>query len=163
VTTIDKDVVLLALRSRLAKSLERLTASQQTVQAGAVHAEARQEHPKDTRSIEAGYLARGLAERVETLRDAVRAVELLRARPFASGEVAGPGALVTVVDEDGDERLYFLAPAGGGESITVKGRQILVLTPRSPLGAAISGRRTGESFSVELPSGLLRADIESVE
>jgi transcription elongation GreA/GreB family factor len=163
VTRIDKQAVLSALHSRLVDTLERLTASQQSVQSGAVHPEARQEHPKDTRSIEAGYLARGLAERVETLRDAVRAVELLRARAFTDGEVAGPGALVTVVGEDGDERLYFLAPAGGGETIAVEGRDILVLTPRSPLGAAIAGRRTGESISVELPSGMLRAEIESVE
>ncbi len=160
---IDKKLVLSTLRARLADNLERLTASQQTVQSGATHPEARQEHPKDTRSIEAGYLARGLAERVETMRDAVRAVELLRARAFAADEVAGPGALVTVVDEDGDQHLYFLAPAGGGESIEVAGRKILVLTPRSPLGAAMAGRRTGESISVDLPSGLLRAEIESVE
>jgi transcription elongation GreA/GreB family factor len=160
---IDKQDLLALLRSRLAGNLERLTSSQKTVQAGATHPDNKQEHAKDMRSTEASYLARGLAERVETLRDAVRTVELLRARPFGSGEAAGPGALVTVVDEDDNERIYFLAPAGGGETLAIGGREVLVLTPRSPLGAAITGRRTGESFSVELPAGLLRADIERVE
>jgi transcription elongation GreA/GreB family factor len=163
VPTIDKNLLLATLRARLVAALDRLTASQQAVQSGAVHPEARQEHPKDTRAIEAGYLARGLAERVETTRDAVRALELLPIRAFAGDEAAAAGALVTVVDEEAVERLYFLAPAGGGEIVECGGREILVLTPRSPLGAAIAGRRAGESIAVELPSGLLRADIESVE
>jgi transcription elongation GreA/GreB family factor len=163
VPAIDKNALLSVLHARLTQALEQLVASQQTVQSGAVHPEARQEHPKDTRAIEAGYLARGLAERVETMRDGLRALELLRIRDFGAGEAAAPGALVTVVDEDGGERLYFLAPAGGGESLESGGREILVLTPRSPLGAAIAGRRGGDSIAVELPSGLLRADIESVE
>ena len=42
--------------------------SQQAAQEGATHDEARQEDPKDTRAIEAQYIARGLAERVEDLR-----------------------------------------------------------------------------------------------
>ena len=45
-------------------SMSALTASQKTVQSGAIHEETRQEDPKDTRAIEATYLARGLAERV---------------------------------------------------------------------------------------------------
>jgi len=159
---IDKKAVLATLHSRLTATLDSLTASHQAVQSGAVHPEARQEHPKDTRSIEAGYLARGLAERVETLRDGIRALDLLRARDFADDEAAAPGALVTLLTEDGREALYFLAPAGGGESLLVAGRQVLVLTPRSPLGAAIAGRRSGDSVSVELPSGMLRAEIDRI-
>jgi transcription elongation GreA/GreB family factor len=163
VPSIDKQELLGLLKARLADSLERLTSSQKAVQAGATHPDNKQEHAKDMRSTEASYLARGLAERVETLRDAVRTVELLRVRAFGETDAAGPGALVTVVDEDGNDRLYFLAPAGGGETIGVNGAEVLVLTPRSPLGAAITGRSAGESISVELPSGPFRADIERVE
>jgi transcription elongation GreA/GreB family factor len=160
--TIDKKAVLSSLLERLTATLASLTASQQAVQSGATHPEARQEHPKDTRSIEAGYLARGLAERVETLRDGIRALDLLRIRDFAEDEAAAPGALVTLVDDAGSEALYFLAPAGGGERLRVAGREVLVLTPRSPLGAAIAGRRCGDAVTVELPSGVMKAEVESV-
>jgi transcription elongation GreA/GreB family factor len=159
---IDKEKVLSVLRARLATNLDSLTASQHAVQSGATHPEARQEHPKDTRSIEAGYLARGLAERVETLRDGIRALDLLRARDFRHDEAAAPGALVTLIDDEGRTALYFLAPAGGGERIEISGTTILVLTPRSPLGAAIAGKQNGESIAVELPSGMLRAEVESI-
>jgi transcription elongation GreA/GreB family factor len=161
-TNIDKTEILVALLTRLRATLDNLTASQQAVQSGATHPEARQEHPKDTRSIEAGYLARGLAERVETLRDGIRALDLLRVRDFADDEAAAPGALVTVVDDDGREAVYFLAPAGGGESLCVAGCEVLVLTPRSPLGAAIAGKRSGDAVTVDLPSGTLRAEIDGV-
>ncbi len=159
---IDKKEVLAALHARLLASLESLTASQKAVQAGAVHPEARQEHPKDTRSTEAGYLARGLAERVETLRDGIRALALLPVRDLGSDDVAVPGALVTLIDDDGEEALYLLAPAGGGERLAIAGRDILVLTPQSPLGAAIAGRRRGDAVEVDLPSGRLRAELARV-
>jgi len=160
--TIDKKEVVAALHARLVASLESLTAAQKTVQSGATHPEARQEHPKDTRSTEAGYLARGLAERVETVRDGIRALSLMPVRDLADDDVASPGALVTIADEDGDEAVYLLAPAGGGERLVVAGCDILVLTPQSPLGAAIAGRRRGDAVEVDLPSGRLRAEVTHV-
>lgn len=161
--TTDKQAVLVELRRRLADRLARLTAAQSSVQSGAVHPENRQEGSKDMRSTEASYLARGLAERVETLRDELRALELLRVRAFAGGEAAAPGAMVTLVDEDGRRLLCFLTPAGAGEVIDVDGRAVTVLTPRSPLGAAIAGRRTGEEIVADLPAGALRAEIDGIE
>lgn len=156
---IDKKTVIAALHARLAATLDTLTASQKAVQSGAVHPESRQEHPKDTRATEAGYLARGLAERVEKLRDEVRAVALMPARDFSAADMACPGALVTIADDDGNETLVLLAPGGGGETITACGCEILVLTPQSPLGAALAGQRQGNAVEVELPSGKLRAEL----
>lgn len=159
---IDKKQILAALASRLGDQLRALVEAQKAVQAGATHPEARQEHPKDTRSTEAGYLARGLAERVETLRDEIRALQLTPCRSYKDDEAAGPGALVAVTDDKDARRLYLLAPAGGGERIPAGEEEVLVLTPRSPLGAAIAGRSAGDSILVELPAGPLRAEIEEI-
>lgn len=159
---VDKSAILAILHTRLREDFERLTSSQKSAQAGATHPDARPEDPKDMRSTEASYLARGLAERVETLRDDLRALDLLRLRDFGDDEAAAPGALVTLETDDGDELDYFLAPAGGGQRIAHGEREILVLTPRSPLGAAIAGRQPGERIHVELPSGTLDAEIVSI-
>lgn len=158
----DKRQVLALLQQRLAAILDRLTEAQKSAQAGATHPDNKQEHAKDMRSTEQSYLARGLAERVETLRDGLRALALLRAPDFGDDDAACPGALVTVEDDDGQESVYLLAPAGGGESFTVDGVDVLVLTPQSPLGAAIAGRSTGDAFEVDLPSGRLRAEVVDV-
>jgi len=158
----DKRQVLALLQQRLHAILDRLTEAQKSAQAGATHPDNKQEHAKDMRSTESSYLARGLAERVETLRDGLRALALLKTPDLDEDDVACPGALVTVEDDDGRESVYLLAPAGGGECFTVAGVDVLVLTPQSPLGSALTGRRTGDAVEAELPSGRLRAEVVSV-
>lgn len=159
---IDKHQVLALLQQRLTAILDRLTEAQKSAQAGATHPDNKQEHAKDMRSTESSYLARGLAERVETLRDGLRALALLRMPDLDEDDPACPGALVTIEDENGRESVYLLAPAGGGESFPVGGVEVLVLTPQSPLGAALSGRRAGDAVEVQLPSGRLRAEVTAV-
>lgn len=159
---IDKHQVLALLQQRLTAILDRLTEAQKSAQAGATHPDNKQEHAKDMRSTESSYLARGLAERVETLRDGLRALALLRMPDLDEDDPACPGALVTIEDENGRESVYLLAPAGGGESFPVGGVEVLVLTPQSPLGAALSGRRAGDAVEVQLPSGRLRAEVTDV-
>jgi transcription elongation GreA/GreB family factor len=157
---VDKNELLDLLRERLAERLQRLTVSQQATQDGAVHPESRQEHPKDTRATEATYLARGLAERVETLREALAQIAALDPREFAPDDVVQVGALVGLVDEDGGELVYLLAPSGGGEGLSAGGTPILVVTPRSPLGASLLGARIDQEIEIELPRGRRSAVVQ---
>ncbi|HEV7733243.1 MAG TPA: hypothetical protein VGR62_13820 [Candidatus Binatia bacterium] len=149
----DKARVLAALRARVAAQLEALTASQRTAQAGATHAEAKQEHPKDTRAIEGQYLARGLAARVESLRDAVAMLHALAPTPLDEDDAIVVPALVGVATDDGDEAVYLLVPAGGGETVVVDDVPVLAVTPASPVGRALVDRRVDDEVPVELPGG----------
>lgn len=159
----DRQAVLAALRSRLGETLARLAAAQASAQAGAVHAEAKQEHAKDMRSTEASYLSRGLAERVETLADALQLLAAFAPAPRAADAPVGLGDLVVVADDTGDEAVYFLAPVGGGEKLDVEGRTVLVLTPRAPLGAALLERLPGDEVALDLPGGRRTLEIVRVE
>jgi transcription elongation GreA/GreB family factor len=147
---IDKGALIAALHARLAARYEALVASQRTAQAGATHGESKQEHAKDMRAVEQQYLARGLAERAETLRDAVAALAALEARDFAADEVVHAGALIGLVDEDDRELVYLLAPAGGGETVEAGAVTVTVVTPQSPLGASLLGARVGADLEVEV-------------
>ena len=62
--------------------------------------------------------------------------------------VVGPGMTVTVCFEGDDTETTFLL-ASREES----GAPIDVYSPRSPLGAAITGKKVGETASYELPNG----------
>jgi transcription elongation factor GreA len=62
--------------------------------------------------------------------------------------VVGPGMTVTVRFVKDDEEMTFLL-ASREES----GSQINVYSPRSPLGAAINGKRVGEKATYSLPNG----------
>ena len=62
--------------------------------------------------------------------------------------VVGPGMTVTVRFERDDDEVTFLL-ASREES----GAPIDVYSPRSPLGAAISGKKVGEKATYNLPNG----------
>ncbi|REK22534.1 MAG: transcription elongation factor GreA, partial [Actinobacteria bacterium] len=66
------------------------------------------------------------------------------------------GSLVTVVDGDGDELEYFVAP----QENKVSG--LLLASPTSPLGAALLGAGEGDEVTYEAPVGSLTVTIKSV-
>jgi len=142
-----------ALRTELVAQLAEAFASAQRAHAaaveGATHTEARAENPKDTRGLEQSYLARGQAQRVAELEAGLAAVTALVPRDFASGDPVAVGALVTV-DDDGEPKRLFIAPHGGG-SVLAGGVQ--VVTPSSPLGRALLGKRVDDEAELRLPGG----------
>ena len=68
--------------------------------------------------------------------------------PPRTDGVVGPGMTVTIRFIKDDEEVTFLL-ASRQES----GAPIAVYSPRSPLGAAINGRRVGEKATYSLPNG----------
>ncbi len=66
----DKRAIVAAVIARMAADLDRLETSQRATQDGATHSETKADSDKDTRAIEAQYLARGLGMRVEKQREA---------------------------------------------------------------------------------------------
>lgn len=147
----DKKLLLEALRQQIQESLKSVTTSQKVMQEGATHEENRQEGSKDMRSTEVSYVARGLAARVEELQDAAAKLVGFSPQSFPPDAAIGLGALVGLLDEDEKEHLYFLVPAGGGEKLSQGGVLVRTLTPTSPLGSEMVGRRVDEE--VELPDG----------
>jgi transcription elongation GreA/GreB family factor len=148
---IDKREILAALRSQLEENLRGATASQKAVQDAATHPENRSEHAKDMRATEVSYVARGLAARVAELQGAIAALANLSPGTFRPEDTIALTALVALADEDGQEALYFLVPAGGGEKLSIKGAIVRTLTPTSPLGGELIGRQVDDE--VELPGG----------
>jgi len=61
------------------------------------------------------------------------------------------GAIVEIEDADsGEGRTFFLAPVGAGMTLTGPGGDghLSVVTPVSPIGRAVIGKRTGEVVDV---------------
>jgi transcription elongation GreA/GreB family factor len=148
-----------------AELIAQLTAALATAQAahaaateGATHSEARAENDKDTRGLEQSYLARGQAQRVVELEHGLAAVTKLALRTFGPGDPAALAALVTV-DDDGATRQLFLAPAGGGNVCA----GVQVVTPSSPLGRALVGKRIDDEVELRLPGGTRSVVISRIE
>lgn len=89
-------------------------------------------------------------------RDALRAA--LSAAVVTNGDgVAVVGSRVTVRDPEGDADTYVMVAPGTGDPRA--GR----ISPESPLGAALLGRRAGEDVEVVAPAGAWRASIVAIE
>jgi transcription elongation GreA/GreB family factor len=140
------------LLALLAADLETAERAYRATKEGATHEQAKPENDKDTRALEQSYLARGQAARIEELRAGIADVTALAVRSFEDAPAA-LGALV-IVEEDGEESSLLLAPAAGGARLAQGAVQ--VVTPRSPLGRAILGARTGDDVEVVL-AGKTRA------
>jgi transcription elongation GreA/GreB family factor len=147
---IDKTALQAELVAQLAAALEGAERAHAAALEGATHTEARAENPKDTRGLEQSYLARGQAQRVTELSAGAAAVAALAVRRFAATDSIGLGALVTVV-EGGEHKQLFIAPHGGG-SVLAGGVQ--VVTPSSPLGRALLGKRIDDDIELPLPGRL---------
>jgi transcription elongation factor GreA len=66
------------------------------------------------------------------------------------------GSVVTVVDSDGDELDYFVAP----QENKVSG--LLLASPTSPLGGALLGASIGDKVSYEAPAGTFTVSVKAV-
>jgi transcription elongation GreA/GreB family factor len=145
------------LQSKLAlkDELERLLgadlvsreSAHRAAMAAATHEEAKPENDKDTRALEQSYLARGEALRVEELRQGLAEVRAMVTRAFHAGDPVALGALV-IVDENDQALILWLAPYGGG--MRLGEGHIQVVTPRSPLGRALLGKKAGDDCEVLL-------------
>lgn len=132
------------LVAMLEGTLATLEAAHADARAGATHEQAKPENDKDTRALEQSYLARGQAMRIETLKAGLSALRTLN---LVETAVARAGALIEAEDDDGETVRYFLAPEGGGTKL--KGG-VQVVTPASPLGAALVGKRAGDEVELKL-------------
>jgi transcription elongation GreA/GreB family factor len=145
------------LESVLAADLTKRERSYHAAKEAATHEEARPENDKDTRALEQSYLARGEAIRTAELRSALGDVQAMRVGP---DELVRPGALVTT-DESSETRQIWVAPHGGG--VRLAGGTVQVVTPKSPLGRALLGKRCGEQCEVVLAGRTRVLTIVSVE
>jgi hypothetical protein len=145
----DKPKVVRALVDALAQEIARATQAANRTRAGAVHEEARPENDKDTRALEASYLARGQAQRVVDLERDHKRVAFMEMRSFGPSDPIDFSALI-LLETDGEARWYFFAPAGGGRRLELGDSVVDVITPEAPLGRALAGRVQGEDLELRL-------------
>lgn len=79
-------------------------------------------------------------------------------RKYGLDDVVIPSALVEL-ELNGSRAFYFMAPAGGGLVMRVDGRPVQVITPQSPLGEALLGKRAGDRVEVAIGSGIRAYEI----
>ncbi len=153
----DKRLLVEQLARRLSQSVrvaeQASDAAAEEARDGATPAERRE----DSRSaLEFSRLARAQARRAAQARSDLDSLAGWEPSPLPDGASIGLGALVEVEDEEGHGLTFFLAPVGAGEELAGPGGDgfLSVVTPGSPLGRAVMGRRAGDTVEVRLEAGL---------
>lgn len=144
----NKRDLLALIVARLQSELALLTTAALATHAEATDEENKAEDKYDTRGLEASYLAHGQSKAAEETALALAQFQALTLRDFAATEPISLGALVIL---DGREKsFYFVGPRAGGTEIESGGHTVMVITPQSPLGRQLLGRRQGDALQVEL-------------
>jgi transcription elongation GreA/GreB family factor len=145
----DKRRVLAELVHRVEQTLDVALRAAEDARKGATHEENRSEGDKDMRATEQSYVARGQAMRAEELGEAATRLALVELQSFEDRAIAAT-ALVEVEDEEGKQKLYFLLAWGAGIALDVDGAQVTVISPASPMGRSLLGKRQGDDVELSV-------------
>ena len=145
-----KESIIEAVIRKLEEELVRQAQANVRSNAATTFSAANADKQRDTTGYEAAFLARGYARHCIDLKHQLDELKAMKVEDF-SGQEIDIGALVEV-EMGGETDQYLLLSCGGGMDVNVDGQRTTVITPNSPLGAALMGNL--EAGFVELPSGL---------
>ncbi len=144
----NKSLLLKQIVAALGESLEVLERAARASHNEATHESSRAESKYDTRGLEAAYLAGGQARQAREIMDSMKLYSSLVARDFAPGDLIDLTALVKL-ETEGSPFLYFIGPKSGGVEVQFNGEEITVITPQSPLGQNLVGKKAGQSWTTK--------------
>ena len=157
----NKRRIIQKITAKLVEELEIYFRAAQFSRAEATHESNKAENKYDTRGLEASYLARGQSKQAAELEAAIAEFAKLGVKKFAAGDAIAVGALVEL-EHGGEKSLYFVGPRAGGTEVLHDRMEILVITPQSPLGEQLMGKKSGEQPQLNFGGAKQAAKIISV-
>jgi transcription elongation GreA/GreB family factor len=146
---VKKQKLVEAIIEKLREDLALYHKAATAARAEATHEQSKAENKYDTRGLEASYLARGQSRQALEITQAVEKFEKMALREFTANDPIDTGAVVEL--QNGKEtNTYFIGPRAGGTEVTFQKREVLVITPESPLGSQLVGKKLGEKCLLEL-------------
>lgn len=145
---INKVALLSEIISKLEGEIKKLRESFEEAKLTSIEAPGRMQSRYDTMGVEAAWVADGLAKSLEEKVEGVYRLKNLRLpenpEKVSLGCVVGIGP-----NENGVENLYFILPACGGISITVKNNLVVqTVMPQAPVARALIGKSLDDEVSV---------------
>jgi len=145
----------------LTESLGVLEKAARASHAEATHESSKAESKYDTRGLEAAYLAGDQARQAKEIMDSIKLYDALTTRDFAADEPIDLTALLEL-DAGGARSHYFIGPKNGGLEIEHQHKVITVITPQSPLGQNLMGKKFGQRWTAMLGGSVVKYHIVSV-
>lgn len=144
----NKHTLVKKIITHLAGELALYHKAARAAHAEATHEQSKAENKYDTRGLEASYLARGQSRQAAEIEQAMQHFESLAVRAFRANDPIDLSALVEL-ETTGGRVLYFIGPRAGGTEILHDHKEVMVITPPSPLGKQLMGRKQGDRWQIE--------------
>ncbi|MER2298251.1 MAG: GreA/GreB family elongation factor [Pseudomonas sp.] len=144
----NKATLLTCIVQTLENDMQVLRRAAQAAYEAATAEENIAENKYDTLGLEASYLATGQARRTAEIRQALLTYQQLLLRDYDDSLGVQVSNLVTLEDEQGEQRLLFLGPEAAGLKIGEGDEQVTVITPRSPLGQQLLGKKVEDEVNL---------------
>jgi transcription elongation GreA/GreB family factor len=157
----DKAKLIRQIVANLSESLAVLENAARASHAEATHESSKAESKYDTRGLEAAYLAGGQARQAKEILDSIKSYEALKTKSFAVEDPIALTALVTV-EANRARSIYFIGPTGGGLEVESEDKEITVITPQSPLGQGLMGKKAGQRWTAPVGGVIVKYCIISV-
>lgn len=141
---ISKTSIIKQVIKQLGEELETLAGASRAMHADASDEQNKAEDKYDTRGLETAYLASSQARQATATEAALAAYHTLRPVKFTAKTPIDLTALIEL-ESRGESMWYFLGPKGGGIEVG----EVLVITPESPIGQQLLGRKAGEKFKLQ--------------
>lgn len=148
----DKKELVTQLVRQLETSARAALSSRDAAAAEAKDGATPDEKREDARAAhQLASLGRAQQKRAQQALAEVDSLAQFKPTPLPGSAKISVGAIVEVEDEEtGEGRTFFLAPVGAGITLTGPGGDghLSVVTPVSPIGRAVLGRKTGEVIDI---------------
>lgn len=158
----DKQALLSNIIAALTADLGLLTEAARTAHAAATHEECLPDNKYDTTGLEASYIAQGQANRAQEIRRSLDKYRNLTLCNFDEETPIRLTALVTIEADDNSCRQVFIGPDAGGLKLINGDMECIVITPESPLGRALLGRRCDDEVKIGSETSLKTYTIVDV-
>lgn len=141
---ISKAAIVKQIIEQLGDELETLAGASRAMHADASDEQNKAEDKYDTRGLETAYLASSQARQATATEEALAAYHTLKLAKFMAKTPIAITALVEL-ELRGERTWYFLGPKGGGIEV----KDVLVVTPESPIGQQLIGKKVGDQFKLQ--------------
>ena len=155
----NKNNLIKKIIAQLVRELALYHKAARASHAEATHEQSKAESKYDTRGLEASYLARGQSRQAAEIELAIEQFQSLSARKFGPKDVIDLSALIELEGKK-ERSFYFIGPRAGGTEILHEKKEVLVITPQSPLGQQLVGKKQGDRLQIEI--GGLRNDYRVI-
>jgi hypothetical protein len=145
----NKQTLIKKIIARLQGEIEAYVRAAQAAHAESTHEQSKAENKYDTRGLEASYLAHGQSRQAGEVELAIAAFESMEVRAFGVTDSIDVGALVELA-QAGRRMFYFMGHRGGGMDVEHEDQEVLVITPQSPLGRQLQGKKQGDLVQFSL-------------